>query len=446
MRSKVVLFILLVCSVLLTTAQTKVVKTPEGYTLMRNGAPYYVKGVGGKVNFDKMVEIGANSFRLWGDEDAQHLLDEAQKRGLTVMLGFWLQQERNGFDYNNAERVKKQTEYFKTVVDKYKNHPALLFWGIGNELDLQYTNPNVWYAVQEIAQYIHQIDPNHPTSTVTAGLDSTNLSYIIARCPDIDIYGINTYGDIGRVVQNVAKFGWTGPYMITEWGPDGHWASPQTDWKVSLEQTSTEKRIAYYKRYKNYIEANKNQCLGSYAFLWGDKQEYTETWYGLFSKDNLPTEPVDALEMVFTEKEITHPSPSILSFTMDSKEANQNVTLKADDKYTSQLTAKVGNEIDDARIRYVWRILQESTDKKAGGDEEQAATELKGLIKKGKVHNQISFRAPAEEGYYRLFVSAICNGKQAYANIPFKVVKRSDSDKQARFVKFKYTDMNSFNP
>jgi hypothetical protein len=391
-----------------------------------------------------MVEIGANSFRLWGDEEAQYYLDEAQKRGLTVMLGFWLQQERNGFDYENAEKVKKQNDYFKTVVDKFKNHPALLLWGIGNELDLQYTNPNVWYAVQDIAHYIHQVDPNHPTSTVTAGLDSMNVQYLVKRCPDIDIYGINTYGDIEKVVKNVANYGWTGPYMITEWGPDGHWASPQTSWGVSIEQSSTQKRLAYYSRYKNCIEANKNFCLGSYAFLWGDKQEYTETWYGLFSKNNLPTEPVDALEMVFTGKEISNPAPSILSYTLDTKTAEQNIELKAEASYSAQLETKVGAIVDDKRTRYNWRIMAESTDKKAGGDTEKEATEIKGLIKKGKSAKQVQFFAPTVEGQYRLFVSATCNGKVAYANIPFKVIARNAADKQTRFVKFKYVDMNSF--
>ena len=436
--------LLILFSLTLSLAQTRVEKTENGFSLMRNGQPYYVKGVGGKVNFDKMVEIGANSFRLWGDEDAQLYLDEAQKRGLTVMLGFWLQQERNGFDYDNAEKVKKQNDYFKSVVDKFKNHPALLLWGIGNELDLQYTNPNVWYAVQDLAHYIHQVDPNHPTSTVTAGLDSMNVQYLVQRCPDIDIYGINTYGDIDSVVKNVAHYGWNGPYMITEWGPDGHWTSPQTSWGVSLEQSSTEKKISYYNRYNNCIAANKNQCLGSYAFLWGDKQEYTETWYGLFSKNNLPTEPIDALEMVFTGKEILNPAPSIVNFTLDGKTAKQNVELKADNTYIAQLEAKVGDKINDERIRYNWRIMAESTDKKAGGDVEKAADEIKGLIKKGKASNEVHFFAPTIEGQYRLFVSATCNGKVAYANIPFLVKARNEADKQARFVKFKYVDMNSF--
>ncbi len=444
MRIKTLLFFIFIFPAFNVYGQTLIQKNNNGYTLMRDGKPYYVKGVGGEVNFDKMVAIGANSLRTWGIENAQNVLDEAQKRGLTVMLGIWLQHERHGFDYDNAEKVKAQCDYYKTIVDKYKNHPALLLWGIGNELDLDYTNPNVWYAVQDLAKYIHQVDPNHPTSTVTAGLDSLEVYYIKTRCPDIDIYCINTYGDIPNVPGNVSKFGWSGPYMITEWGPNGHWESPQTNWGVSIEQTSTEKKSSYYNSYKNYIAPNKSTCLGSYAFLWGAKQEYTETWYGLFTKDNMPTEPIDALENLFTEKNVTYPALSIIKFSIDSKTAKDNVILKAEEKYTADLKTNFDSMPDNHRPKYFWRILKESSDKKSGGDVEKEAEQITGLIK-GRKDENINFRAPNQPGLYRLFVAVTFNNKVSYANIPFKVTERSTNDKQAKFIKLKYTDMNSFN-
>lgn len=115
---------------------------------------------------------------------------------MTVMLGLWVQHERHGFDYDNESKVKAQLDYFTEVVKTYKDHPALLLWGVGNEVDLFYSNTKVWNAIEDIAAMIHQIDPNHPTSTVTAGLDPAEVRLIMANAPSIDIYGINTYGDI----------------------------------------------------------------------------------------------------------------------------------------------------------------------------------------------------------------------------------------------------------
>jgi hypothetical protein len=93
--------------------------------------------------------------------------------------------------------------------------------------------------------------------------------------------------------------------------------------------------------------------------------------------------------------------------------------------------------------KYKWRIIQESTDKKSGGDREDEATEIGGLIKNGK-SNKITFLAPSNVGQYRLFVSVLYNDKLAYANIPFKVIERGENEKQAKAVQFKFADMKSF--
>ena len=180
------------------------------WTFLRNGKPYYVKGAGGHVHLDKLVEIGGNSIRTWSLDNAKEYLDEAHERGLTVMMGLWMGHERHGFDYNNEKAVKQQLEYFTTKVKELKNHPALLMWGIGNEVDLFYSNTNVWDAVQDVAAMIHREDPNHPTSTVTAGLDSMEVQLIKQKAPDIDVYCVNTYGDLASALKNIQLFGWSG--------------------------------------------------------------------------------------------------------------------------------------------------------------------------------------------------------------------------------------------
>jgi hypothetical protein len=181
--------------------------------------------------------------------------------------------------------------------------------------------------------------------------------------------------------------------------------------------------------------------LGSYAFLWGAKQEYTETWFGLFSKENKMTEPIDAIQEVFTEKEILNPAPTIKSFSLNNKKATDNITIKADSKNDAFFEVDLPKNMGNAK--YKWRIIQESTDKKSGGDREDEATEIGGLIKNGK-SNKITFLAPSNVGHYRLFVSVLYNDKLAYANIPFKVIERGENEKQAKVVQFKFADMKSF--
>ena len=189
------------------------------WRMERGGLPYYVRGAGGQVHLPLMVECGANSLRTWGIERAQQILDSAQRMGLTVMLGLWMGHERHGFDYDDPVAVREQFLHFSSVIDRFKSHPALLCWGIGNEVDLFYTNIKVWDAIQEVAAYAHAHDPHHPTSTVTAGLDSMEVHWIKTKAPDIDILGVNTYGDLEQALTRIRPFGWDKAYMITEWAP-----------------------------------------------------------------------------------------------------------------------------------------------------------------------------------------------------------------------------------
>lgn len=428
--------------------KVEVQKTETGYQFLRNGIPYYVKGAGGETHLDLLLSIGGNSIRTWGIDNAQEILDIAHSKGITVMLGFWIQHERHGFDYNNELKVQNQIDYYKKAIDKFKNHPALLMWGIGNEVDLFYTNPKVWNTIQSIAKYAHEVDPNHPTSTVTAGLDSLEVAHVLSKCPDIDVYCVNTYGDIGNVPENIYKFGWKGPFMITEWGPNGHWESPTTNWGAAIEQTSTEKADVYLNRYRKYIESYKNRCLGSYVFLWGQKQEYTLTWYGLFTKEGQQTEAIDAINIAWSNKNPNLPTPTIDSFTINSKKPNQNLMLKANSKnnlanlfwrvkcYDSQMSNPKDSKI-------YWKILKESNDKKAGGDQENEAEEISFAYKINS-KGTINFTAPNEPGNYRLFVTFKHLDKVAYANFPFSVVPNPERG-NGKKIWVKKWEMESFN-
>jgi hypothetical protein len=404
------------------------------WQLMRGGKPFYVKGVGGFDNLDKAVEIGANSIRTWGSDNAGEILDKAQEKGLTVLLGLWMQHERHGFDYNNKEKVQQQLDYFTEVVIKYKDHPALLAWGVGNEVDLFYTNTNVWYAVNDVAAMIHKHDSNHPTMTVTAGLDTVETRLIIERAPHIDIYGINTYGDIGNVYDKIRTTNWNKPYMITEWGPSGHWEVQKTIWGAPIEQSSSEKALSYNERFIHFIQKDNEKCIGSYVFLWGHKQETTSTWYGLFDEHGYASEAVDVLQTFWTGKKPENSAPSVHSVSLNNKQKGDTIFIEP---YSICIATALVNDADNDKLIYNWDIVLESQDIKAGGDVESRPTSIKGLKQKRKKGN-VTFRAPDQEGAYRLFFYVYDNqGHYAYLNIPFYVLPASPDKKQGPAIAFK---------
>ena len=111
-------------------------------------------------------------------------------------MGLDLSRERHGFDYSDTNAVAKQLANIRSQVLKFKDHPALLMWDIGNELNLNSKNPKVWDAVNDISKMIHQIDPNHPTTTSLAGISKGLIDQIKLRAPDLDLLCIQSYADI----------------------------------------------------------------------------------------------------------------------------------------------------------------------------------------------------------------------------------------------------------
>lgn len=389
------------------------------WQLYRGGQPYYIKGVGGQTHLDKAVLYGANTLRTWGDADAIRVLDEAHEKGLSVVFGLWVGQERQGFDYNDAKSVKAQLEQFREVVRTYKNHPAILLWGVGNEVDLFYKNLKVWNAVNDIAKMIHEEDPNHPTMTVTAGLDVAEVQLIREQAPEIDIYGINTYGGLIGIDQEIRAYGWEGPYIIAEWGPNGHWEVAKTAWGAPIEQTSREKAHFYQLRYEKGILTDPEKCIGSFVFLWGQKQETTPTWYGLFLPDGMETEVMDVLQFEWSGKWPENRAPQLEFLKINQKTAFENIYVRPGEVCTVE--ALVTDPNGDP-LGYTWELLPESTQTGAGGDAENKpeAAEMKIVDDSG--NGKLSFRAPRKPGAYRLFVYANDGkGKAATANCPFYV-------------------------
>jgi hypothetical protein len=391
------------------------------YRLFVNKKEFYVEGAGLEFgDIEALAEYGGNSFRTWrtrnDNEDAIDILDRAQNSGLMVLMGLDVARERHGFDYNDTAVVSKQFDFLKGEVERLKDHPALLGWAIGNELNLGAENLKVYDAVNDISLMIHEIDPNHPTTTTMAGIGKREVDYIKEHCTDLDFLSIQMYGDIVNLQDRIHEAGWEGPYMVTEWGATGHWEVARTEWDVAIEQTSKEKAEAFIERYRIAIKSDPVNCLGSYVFLWAQKQERTPTWYGMFLENGNVTETVDAMQFLWTGEWPENRCPTLESFSLDGKGPYDNIKLKAGETVKAIV---VVNDPDNDPVRYRWEILPESTDLGWGGDHESRPGTLLSIESE---QTGLEMVAPITAGAYRLFVYATDAGnRSATANIPFYV-------------------------
>jgi len=291
-------------------------------------------------------------------------------------------------------------------------------WGIGNEMEGDAGDKvEIWNAVEAAAKLTKQLDPNHPTMTVIAELGGQKIPSIHKYCPDIDIIGINAYGGGSSVAERYAKLNGTKPYIITEFGPVGQWETGKTSWGAPYEQSSTEKAAFYRKTYEGSI-AQKPLCLGSYVFLWGQKQESTATWFGMFLKTGEKLSAVDTMSELWTGRAPAAPCPVI-----DWLKLSGRPEVSAGSTFTAELkTADPGGQ--PLRIR--WVVQPEQLNTLTAGAEEKKLPEIASAILEGDA-SHAEVRAPDQPGGYRLFAYVYNNSGAAVANVPFYVTSRQAS-------------------
>ncbi|TZF85060.1 glycosyl hydrolase family 2 [Pedobacter sp. BS3] len=402
-------------------------KSGGSWQMFIKGSEFYVKGVAANNFYSKAADFGANTIRTYGVADnSRKILDEAYAAGLYVNFGLYMKRETDGFDYNNEAAVQQQLEQMKQDVVRFKDHPALLCWSIGNEAESSYTNTKLWSAINDVAKYIHQVDPNHPTTVALANSDVTKVQLIASMAPEIDFLSINSYApNVPSVRDNLNTAGWQKPYMITEFGPRGTWQmSPEPtrvlSWGGLVEQTSTEKAADYLQIYQNHIFANKaNGCIGSFVFQWGYQTHGDVlTWFGLLDKKGYTFPAADAMQYAWTGSYPANRAPVIQdrnAVLMNGKKAEDNIKV---DKSSTNTASVVATDPDGDPLTYSWMIMKEKTASADGSLPDGIA----GLITDNTLSN-ISFKAPSETGAYRLivFVNDDANKKVASAVIPFYV-------------------------
>ncbi|WP_394749210.1 glycoside hydrolase family 2 TIM barrel-domain containing protein [Spongiimicrobium salis] len=336
MKTKVYPFLYLISCFLLGTlhAQTTVVKQDSIWTLLVNGKSFDVKGV--TFGYDREVDhyetyfkdlksIGVNTIRIWAtNKNTAKLLDAAHAYDIKVMVGIWMRHGRPGMEADDSfnyleDKEGMETMYTNalTIVEQYKNHPALLSWGVGNEVYLNIATDAEKEAysklLERICSSIKDADKNHPIVSVEAW--TFGLDWWQKFVPSIDIYGLNSYGPGAQYLNSeLKKRAIDKPYIITEFGVTGEWDIKEKLNDVVVEPTDQEKYDAIVLGYQNWIK-NKPNCLGVYIFHYANGKDFIAPWLFTHHRDKIRPQ-YWAIREAYTGKKPLNNTPEIIKFEL----------------------------------------------------------------------------------------------------------------------------------
>ncbi len=365
---------------------------------------------GDRAALERLAAAGAKVVRVYREADAW-VLDEAGRLGMKVVMGLWVEHPRHGFDYADEQAVRAQEQTLLAAVARHRDHPALLAWGVGNEVETGVADPlPLWREIDRLAGLVKRLDPARPTLMVVADTGMDAFRALAGCCPNVDLLGINVYaGAVFDLPQRLREARITKPVVIAELGPLGQWQAGRKPWGAPVELTSTEK-ARFFTSALAFLE-DQPQIRGAFPFLWGAKQEQTATWHGLLLADGSQTAMTDALAAAWG-RPVAKPAPVIRGIGIGADEFAPGAEVSAGVDAVAH---------DGSALATEWTVRAEATDLRKGGDAETPPPRIDVRVLQADAAT-VRFLAPPAAGAYRLFITVRDrSGKAATANLPFLV-------------------------
>jgi hypothetical protein len=416
-------------------SQTTVEKDSLGWNLLVEGKPFEVKGV--TFGYDKDIEnydtyfkdlkfLGVNTIRTWGTGDnTPLLLDAAHANGIKVMVGIWMRHGRPGMEDDDSFNYLTDTEGMKVMyktaietVEKFKDHPAVLTWGIGNEVYLNMATDEEKLAyskfLERICSDIKTKDTQHPITSVEAW--TFGLEWWEKYVPSLDIYGLNSYGAGANYLQaELEKREIDKPYIVTEFGVTGEWDIKTEKYGVKQEPSDKEKYDAIVYGYNNWI-VNKSQCLGVYVFHYNNGKDYGDVWLATHVKTNYRPQ-YWAVREAYTGNKPINNIPVIKTFELPEGTYDSDKWIKV-----TLNTSDAENEKLDISFSYNQRT-----------GSRKRRNQILALNHRGNLNDGFEIQIPKEHGAIKVYV----NVKDAYNNLGIASTAIMVNDNEASQKKYK---------
>ncbi len=434
MRRIVYLFQLFGVIVQLLNAQTTIQKTENSWQLLVAGKPFDVKGV--TFGYDKDIDnydtyfkdlnfLGVNAIRTWATGDNMpQLLASAHKHNIKVMVGIWMRHGRPGMEDDDSFNYLKNKEGMEDmynnairVVKQYKDHPAVLTWGIGNEVYLNMATDEEKQAysklLERICSDIKRIDPNHPITSVEAW--TFGLEWWETYVPSIDIYGLNSYGaGVGILASELEKRGIDKPYIITEFGVTGEWDITAENYGVKQEPSDEEKYDAIAKGYHNWI-ANKPANLGVFVFHYADGNHFGSPWFHTHHNGSYRLQ-YWAIRDAFTVEKPLNYVPKIEKLELPEEEFESDIWVPVNLEVI---------DIEDDKLDVSFHYNQRTGSR-------IRRNQINTLVHKGNLQDGFQIQLPKENGAIKVYV----NVKDSYNNVGIASTAIRVIDEEAKSRKY----------
>ena len=210
----------------------------DGRPFVINGVAYAPVGIGENwqsawrdrpdrylVDFPLMADMGVNTVRLYAPVVTNAMLDAAAVEGLYVIPTF-------GVDSINLECAEGKTflaDRFAQTVQEWKDHPAILAWLVGNEVNLNLTAgadlcADFYPTLDSMALAAQNAGSSQPVGSAMAGMvDVCPACADDTALPNVDFWGTQlyrgcTYGT--AFTEYDSKVDCNRPLIVTEYGVD----------------------------------------------------------------------------------------------------------------------------------------------------------------------------------------------------------------------------------